>query len=45
MKITTKLFGEIEVDEDKTITFPQGIVGFPDLKDFLLVHVSPKTLY
>ena len=40
MKITTKLFGEIEVDEDKLITFPQGIVGFPDLRDFLLVHDS-----
>ena len=40
MKITTKLFGEIEVDEEKMINFPQGIVGFPDLKDFLLVHDS-----
>lgn len=40
MKITTKLFGEIEVDEDKLIKFPQGIVGFPDLTDFLLVHDS-----
>lgn len=40
MKITTKLFGEIEVDEDKKITFVQGIVGFPELKDFLLIHDS-----
>ncbi len=38
MKINTKLFNEIEVDEDKLISFPQGIIGFPDLKDFLLVH-------
>ncbi len=38
MKITTKLFNEIEVDDDKLINFPQGIIGFPDLKDFLLVH-------
>ena len=38
MKITTKLFGEIEVDDDKLIVFPQGIVGFPELKDFLLIH-------
>lgn len=38
MNITTKLFGEIEVDETKKITFVQGIVGFPDLKDFLLIH-------
>lgn len=40
MTITTKLFGEIEVDEDKKITFPQGIIGFPDIKDFLLIHDS-----
>ncbi len=40
MKITTKLFKEIEVDEDKLITFPQGIIGFPELKDFLLIHDS-----
>lgn len=40
MNITTKLFGEIEVDEEKMINFPQGIIGFPDLKDFLLIHDS-----
>ena len=40
MTINTRLFGEIEVDEDKKITFVQGIVGFPDLKDFLLIHDS-----
>lgn len=38
MKITTKLFDEIEVDEEKLITFPQGIIGFPELTDFLLIH-------
>ena len=42
MKITTKLFNEIEVDESKIINFPQGIVGFPDLKDFLLIHDEEK---
>lgn len=40
MTITTKLFGEIEVDESKMISFVQGIVGFPELKDFLLIHDS-----
>ena len=38
MRIETKLFGEIDVDESKLITFVSGIVGFPELKDFLLVH-------
>jgi len=40
MNITTKLFGEIEIDESKKITFPQGIIGFPELRDFLLIHDS-----
>lgn len=40
MNITTKLFGEICVDENKLITFVNGIIGFPDLKDFLLIHDS-----
>ena len=38
MTIETKLFGEISVDESKLISFPQGIIGFPELKDFLLIH-------
>ena len=38
MKVNTKLFGEIEIDDDKIITFDGGIVGFPDLKRFALMH-------
>ena len=38
MTIETKLFGEIAVDESKLISFQQGIIGFPELKDFLLIH-------
>ena len=38
MNIETKLFGNISVDENKLITFPQGRIGFPELKDFLLIH-------
>ena len=38
MKVNTKLFGEIEIDDDKVITFDGGIVGFPDLKRFALMH-------
>lgn len=38
MKITTKLFGEIEAAEDKIIQFSGGIIGFPEMQRFLLVH-------
>lgn len=38
MRIETKIFGEIEVADDKIITFENGIIGFPDLKKFSLLH-------
>ena len=38
MKIQTRIFGEIEIAEEKIITFENGIIGFPDLKRFTLLH-------
>ena len=38
MIVKTKIFGEIEVDESKFLTFEDGILGFPDLKRFMLIH-------
>ena len=38
MKILTKIFGEIEVNEEKVINFDEGIIGFPDLNRFMLIH-------
>ena len=42
MIIKTKAFGEIEVTDDKIITFPGGIIGFPDMKKFTLLHDEEK---
>lgn len=42
MKINTRIFGEIEVSDDKVITFENGIIGFPDLKHFTLLHDEEK---
>lgn len=42
MKIDTKIFGEIEIADDKIITFENGIIGFPDLKRFALLHDEEK---
>ena len=42
MKLKTKIFGEIEIDEEKVICFENGIVGFPELKRFALVHDVEK---
>lgn len=38
MKFETFLFGEIEVDPERVINFPQGLIAFEDNKRFLLIH-------
>lgn len=38
MTLQTKVFGEVTIEEEKIITFPGGIVGFPDLTQFALFH-------
>ncbi len=43
MEVNTRLFGEITIDDEKIIEFPGGIVGFPDLNKFAIVHDSEKT--
>lgn len=42
MKITTRVFGEVDIEDSKIINFPGGIVGFPDLTDFALIHDAEK---
>ena len=43
MVINTRLFNEVGVDEEKKITFPGGIIGFPDLQNFVLIHDEEKS--
>lgn len=42
MQIKTRVFGEITIDDEKIIHFPSGIIGFPDLQDFALIHDEEK---
>ena len=42
MKVQTKWFGEIEVSDDKIITFDKGIIGFEDWKKYTLVYDAEK---
>lgn len=42
MKVKTKIFGEVEIADEKIITFENGIIGFPDLKKFALIHDEEK---
>ncbi len=43
MVVNTRIFGEITISDEKIIEFPGGIVGFPDLNKFALVHDSENS--
>ena len=37
MKLYTTRFGEIEIDENKVIKFQSGLLGFPDVKRYVIL--------
>lgn len=42
MKVSTKWFGEVEISDDKIITFDKGIIGFEESRRFALVYDAEK---
>lgn len=42
MIVDTRIFGEVNIDENKIITFQNGIIGFPELTQFTLIHDEEK---
>ena len=45
MKVSTKAYGLIDVDERQKIIFPQGLLGFETLKDYLLLDAERQPFY
>jgi len=45
MKVNTKAFGLIEVDEKQRVNFPQGLFGFDDLKEYVLMDAEHQPFY
>jgi len=45
MKVNTKPFGMIEVDERQKIYFPYGLFGFETMKNFVLLDASQQPFY
>lgn len=45
MRVKTKPFGEIEVDERQRLEFPRGIFGFEGLRSYLLLDSSQPPFY
>lgn len=42
VKITTRKFGEIDIDSGKVLRMPEGLLGFPGFETFILIE-DPKT--
>ena len=42
MRVKTRLFGEIEIVEDKIINLVHGLIGFPDMKRYTLIFDEEK---
>ena len=40
MKINTNYFGELEVDENEILEFEKGMLGFEELKKFVIIKDS-----
>lgn len=45
MKLTTRQFGEIEFSPNKILKFHDGILGFEELKDFLLIKADEEFFF
>jgi flagellar assembly factor FliW len=45
MRVNTKAYGAIEVDERQKISFPKGILGFEKFKDYVLLDAERQPFY
>lgn len=42
MKAKTRIFGEIDIQDDKIITLERGMIGFPEMQKFTLIYDEEK---
>ena len=45
MEIESTRFGRLEVDDERIITFPQGLLGFPDHSRFALIQTGEENYF
>ena len=45
MEIQSTRFGAMEVDDDRIITFPHGLLGFPDHTRFALIQTGEENYF
>ncbi|MDR1388759.1 MAG: flagellar assembly protein FliW [Treponema sp.] len=45
MKVQTKAYGSVEVDERQRICFPSGLFGFESIKEYVLLDADRQPFY
>ena len=45
MKVATKVYGPIDVNERQRISFPHGLLGFESFKDYVLLDAERQPFY
>jgi len=45
MNVLTKAFGKIEVDEKQKVSFPLGLFGFEDYRDYILIDAEHNPFF
>ena len=45
MKVATKAYGTIDVNEGQRINFPHGLLGFESLKEYVLLDAERQPFY
>ncbi|MFQ3547877.1 MAG: flagellar assembly protein FliW, partial [Termitinemataceae bacterium] len=45
MKVATKAYGLVDVDERQKISFPYGLFGFENLKDYVLLDAEQQPFF
>ena len=42
MLVKTRFFGEVDIEDEKILTFDNGIMGFEDMKRWTLIYDIEK---
>ena len=45
MQVSSSRFGEIEVGDDRVITFPKGLLGFPAYQQYVLIESGTDSYF
>ena len=45
MRASTDRFGDIDVDDERVLTFPDGLPGFPEASRFVLIDIQDNGVF